>query len=70
MEKSGDTTMTKINRQESAKVMYYSAMGHFDIAARTMSACIRAARSVKERNELLTMAAGYPALVQHSDFIV
>jgi len=62
--------MTKINRQESAKAMYYSAMGNFDIAARTMSACIRAARNAKDRNELLTIAAGYPAMVKHSDFIV
>jgi hypothetical protein len=62
--------MTKINRQESAKAMYYSAMGNFDIAARTMSACIRAAGSAKERDELITLAAGYPALVQNSEFIV
>jgi hypothetical protein len=62
--------MTKIERSEASKAMYYASMGAMDLAARTMSANIRATRSVKTRNELLTMAAGYPALVQHAEFIV
>mgnify|MGYP003437330968 CR=1 FL=1 len=62
--------MTKANRTESAKAMYLASLGHFDIAARTMSACIRAARSNTERNELICEAANYPAIVQHSEFIV
>ena len=62
--------MTKINRQESAKAMYYAAMGCFDVAARTISASIRATKGQKERNELLTIAANYPAIVQHPEFIV
>ena len=62
--------MTKINRQESAKAMYYAAMGYFDLAAMTISACIRAAKSAKERNELICEAANYPAIVQHPEFII
>ena len=62
--------MTKINRQESAKAMYCAAMGHFDLVARTMSACIRAARSAKERNELITEAAAYPAILHSPDWII
>lgn len=62
--------MTKINRIESARAMLYAALGNFDLAARTISACIRATRSEKERNELITLAAAYPALVQHPEFIV
>jgi hypothetical protein len=61
--------MTKINRQESAKAMYYASMGYFDLAARTISASIRATNGQKERNELFTIAANYPAIVQHPEFI-
>jgi len=62
--------MTKSNRIESSKAMYYAAMGHIDIAARTISACIRSAKSVKERNELIVEAMGYPAIVNHPEFII
>ena len=62
--------MTKINRQESAKALYYASMGYFDLAARTISSAIRSASSVKERNELITAAAAYPAIVQHPEFLI
>ena len=62
--------MTKANKRESDKAMQYAAMGYFDMAARTISACIRAAKNVSEKNELITKAAGYPAIVQHFEFVV
>lgn len=64
-----ENEMNKTNRSESAHAMYYVSIGEFGLAARTMSACIRAV-SKKDANELITMAAAYPALVQHPDFIV
>jgi len=39
-------------------------------AARSISALIRATRTVKNRNELICIAGGVPAIVQHADFIV
>jgi len=61
--------MTKSERIEASKAMYFASMGYFDMAARAMSMLIRAA-SKKSRNELITMAGGYPAVVQHSEFII
>jgi len=62
--------MTKINRSETAKALQYAALGHFDIAARTMSAAIRSASGTKERNEIITAAAAYPAIIQHPEFLI
>lgn len=39
-------------------------------AARSISALIRATRTTKSRNEMITAAAAYPRVVQHPDFIV
>jgi len=39
-------------------------------AARSLSALIRATRTTKNRNELICIAGGVPAIVQHADFIV
>ena len=61
--------MNKVNRNESAKAMLYASFGDFGLAARTLSACIRSAPK-KDRNELLTIGANYPALIQHPDFII
>ncbi len=62
--------MTKINRSETAKALQYAALGHFDIAARTMSAAVRSARGMKERNEIIASAAEYPAIIQHPEFLI
>ena len=39
-------------------------------AARSISALIRATATTKNRTEMLTAAAAFPAIVQHADFIV
>lgn len=62
--------MTKFNRSELTRNMSYAAMGEIGMAARGISAAIRASRTTKEQNEILTEAAGYPAIVQHQDFII
>lgn len=41
-----------------------------DYLARSFSALIRAARTSKSRNELITAAACVPAVVQHPEFII
>jgi len=39
-------------------------------SARSLSALIRATRTTKNRNELICIAGGVPAIIQHPDFIV
>ena len=56
-------------RKEAARNMYYASIGEIGMAARGMSALIRAANK-KDRNELITIAADVPAVVQHADFII
>jgi hypothetical protein len=62
--------MNKSESREVAKTIQYGASLGAGYMARSLSALIRGARTTKSRNELLTLAAGFPAVVQHPDFIV
>ena len=66
--------MNKHEATECAKLnAYFSAAPNADtiaMMARSLSAMIRAARTAKSRNALLTFAAGFVGVVQHSDFVV
>lgn len=64
--------MNKLQKRETAKIEAMIRAGTVDAgyAARSISALVRAAMTRKARNELITFAAGWPAVVQHSDFIV
>jgi hypothetical protein len=62
--------MSKSTAREVNNVKTYMAHGMVDTAARAASALVRCASSAKARNELLTVFAGWPALIQHADFIV
>jgi len=64
--------MTKADKKEANHVacLLAAELADAGYGARAFSALIRAARSTKARNELITYAAGYPAVVQHADFII
>ena len=67
--------MTKMEQKQAQQLINAARMGiaageltYVGYAARGLSALIRASR--KSRNELITIAAGIPAIVQHPDFII
>ena len=63
--------MTKSETREVNVIIKYHAAGlETDWVARALSALVRSARTNKSRNELLTVAAGFPAVLQHPEFIV
>lgn len=69
--------MTKQERQQIDRVISLMAatpkadrQAIAGYAARSISALIRATATTKNRNEMLTAAAAFPAIVQHADFIV
>jgi hypothetical protein len=62
--------MNKSESREVFKTLAYGASLGAGYMARSFSALIRGARTNKSRNELLALAAGFPAVVQHPDFIV
>ena len=64
--------MTKLESRECLKLQAWSKFPDIDIAllARSYSALIRAARTTKSRNEIITYAASVPAVVRHPEFIV
>lgn len=65
--------MTKSERREADKLVGMVVAGgavYVGYAARGLSALIRSTATTKNRNELITIAAGVPAIVQHRDFIV
>lgn len=68
--------MTKSETREAARLNAIMKMPHdvrpvgVDYLARSFSALIRAARTTKSRNELITIAAYVPAVVQHPEFII
>ena len=64
--------MTKNEMRECLKLQ---TMERWDVVpvdylARSYSALIRATKTTKTRNVMITMAAAIPAVVQHSEFIV
>jgi len=62
--------MTKSETRETALTLKFGQTLGADYMARALSALIRAARSTKSRNELITIAAGYPAVTQSPEFII
>jgi hypothetical protein len=64
--------MTKSESRECLKLQAWSKFPDIDIAllARSYSALIRAARTTKSKNQIITYAASLPAVVQHPEFIV
>jgi hypothetical protein len=62
--------MTKSETREAAKVIEYGQALGADYMARGLSGLIRAARTAKSRDELITIAAGYPAATQSAEFII
>ena len=60
--------MNKSERKEVNKALAYASAGYIDIAARTLATLVRSARTTRSRNELITLAAGYPAIAQHAEF--
>jgi len=68
--------MTKSEAREVAKLNSIMQMPHhvrpvgIDCLARSFSALIRATRTMKSRNEIITAAATVPAVVQHPEFII
>lgn len=61
--------MSKSTAREVNNVKLYMAHGMVDTAARAASALVRCAASAKARNELMAIFAGWPALIQHPEFI-
>jgi hypothetical protein len=64
--------MTKSDSRECAKLVAMGRANLVDAAtlARSYSAMIRATRSTASRDEIITIAAGFPGVVQHPEFIV
>lgn len=64
--------MTKSESREALRLQAWSRFPNPDIGllARSYSSLIRAARTTKSRNEIITYAAAIPAIVQHPEFIV
>lgn len=62
--------MTKSETREATKAIAYGQTLGADYMARALSALIRSARTAKSRNELITIAAGYPAVTQSPEFII
>ncbi len=67
--------MTKSESREALKLQAWSKFPDLDAEmigtlARSYSALIRAARTVKSRNEIMVYAMGVPAVVQHPEFVV
>ena len=63
-------SMNKVNAREAKRIVQFMDAGMVDTAARAASAAIRACMTTKQRNIMLTFAAGWPALVAHHEFIV
>ena len=64
--------MTKSEFNEVNKMVYLAKMDHsyVDYAARSISTLIRSTRSQKNANEMITIAAAIPAIVQSAYFII
>jgi hypothetical protein len=64
--------MTKSEFNEANKVMYWASLSadYIDTAALSISSLIRSTKTTKSRNELILIAAGIPAVVQSSEWII
>lgn len=62
--------MTKSEQREATQAVAYGQTLGADYMARALSALIRSARTAKSRNELILIAAGYPAVTQSAEFII
>jgi hypothetical protein len=61
--------MTKFQTKQMRMIQIYINSGMVDVAARSLSALIRSAMSVKAKNEMLDIARQLN-LKNHSEFIV
>ena len=64
-----------MNKSELKECLNLETMARWDTVpvdymARAYSILIRAAKTVKARNQIITFASAVPAVVQHSEFIV
>lgn len=64
-----------MNKSELKECLKLQAMARWDSVpvdylARSYSSLIRATKTTKARNQIITMAADVPAVVQHSEFII
>ena len=64
-----ESNMNKVNIREAKTATTACALGHPDMAARILSACIRAALRPADQRELFALAAQL-GIVNESDFIV
>jgi hypothetical protein len=62
--------MTKSETRAATQAIAYGRTLGADYMARVLSALIRSARTTKSQNELITIAAGYPAVTQSPEFII
>ena len=64
--------MTKSESKEAnhALCLYAAGLAQADYCARIISMLIRSSRGKNTKNELITMAASFPAIVQHPEFII
>ena len=62
--------MTKSETREATQAVAYGQELGADYMARALSALIRSARTAKSRDELILIAAGYPAVTQSPEFII
>lgn len=64
--------MTKFESKEVNKMVSLAKLdsNYIDYAARSISAIARSTRTKKNFNEIITIAASIPAIVQSTDFII
>jgi hypothetical protein len=64
--------MTKSESREVTKVLSWVKLdiNYVDIAAASISSLIRATKTTKNRNELITAAAVVPAILHSSNWII
>lgn len=62
-------TMNNSEAREYANAQAYLAVGYADVAARTMSALVRACRTQRSYKALMT-AAQEMGIAQHPDFVI
>jgi hypothetical protein len=62
--------MNKSQTKAVAKILAFGQALGADYMARALSAEIRCAMTAKSKNELITIAAGWPAVTNSPEFII
>ena len=62
--------MNKSEKKEAGQLDAAARFGNIGYAARGFSALIRAAKTIKSRNELIMAASYVPAVIKHADFVI